>query len=70
MEADIITSPENDASDVDCSVEECYPCCQWLSRLGQSRNSNRHADVKVTRKKKKIGQVCLGLGQQVSVLSV
>ena len=29
MDADIVMSPENHAGDVDCNVEECYPC--WLA---------------------------------------
>ena len=53
MDADIVMSPENNAGDVDCNVTECYPCWRWLSRLGQSRNANWLADVKVTRKKRK-----------------
>ena len=55
MDADIAMSPEYDAGDVDCSVEACYPCWQWLSRLGRSRrNANGGvADVKRSRKKRK-----------------
>ena len=51
MDADIVISRENDADNVDCNVEECYHCWRWPSRLGQSRNANGRADVKVTRKK-------------------
>ena len=40
MDADIVMFPENHAGDVDCNVEECYPCWRWLSRLGRSRNAN------------------------------
>ena len=54
MDADIVMSRESDAGDVDCNVEEYYPCWRWLSRLGRSRNANgRLADVNVTRKKRK-----------------
>ena len=54
MDVDIVVSPENDGGDVDSNVEACYPCWRWLSRLGRSRNANGgHADVNVTRKKRK-----------------
>ena len=55
MDADIVMSPEYDAVDVDCNVEACSPCWQWLSRLGRSRRRNANggrADVKVTYPKK------------------
>ena len=45
---DIVMSPENDAGDVDCNVEGCYPCWRWLSRLGLSRNTNGRADANMT----------------------
>ena len=55
MDAGIVMSPENDAVDVDCNVEACYPCRQWLSRLGcLRRNANGEcADVEVTTPKKR-----------------
>ena len=42
---DIVSSPENDAGNMDCDVEECYSCWRWLSRLGGLRNA--HGRVKV-----------------------
>ena len=55
MDADIVMSPEYDAGDVDCNVEACSPCWQWLSRLGRSRRRNgRRADAKVTKKRKAV----------------
>ena len=57
MDADIVMSPEYDAVDVDCNVEACSPCWQWLSRLGRSRRRrNAHGgypDAKVTTPKKR-----------------
>ena len=56
MDADIVVSPEYVAGDVDCNMEACYPCWQWLSRLGPSRrNANGgRADVEVRPKRKAI----------------
>ena len=48
---DIVMSLEYDAGDVDCNVEACYPCWQWLSRLGRSRRNGGRADVKVRPKR-------------------
>ena len=56
MDADIVMSPEYDAGDVDCNVEACCPCWEWLSRLGRSRRRNAHGwrpDAKVTTPKKR-----------------
>ena len=39
MDANTVMSPENDAGDVDCNVEACSPCWQWLFRLGRSRRN-------------------------------
>ena len=56
MDADIVVSPEYVAGDVDCNMEACYPCWQWLSRLGPSRrNANGgRADVEVRPKRKAV----------------
>ena len=57
MDADIVMSPEYDAGDVDCNVEACSPCWQWLSRLGCSRRRNANggrADVKVRPKRRAV----------------
>ena len=35
MDADIVMSPEYDTVDVDYNGEVCFPCWQWLSRLGR-----------------------------------
>ena len=37
MDAAPVMSPEYDVDDVDCNVEACSPCWQWLSLLGRSR---------------------------------
>ena len=36
MDADTVMSPENDAVDAVCNAEACFPCWQWLSRLGST----------------------------------
>ena len=56
MDADIVMSPDYDAVDVDCNVEACSPCWQWLSRLGRLRRRNTHGgrpDAKGTTPKKR-----------------
>ena len=67
-DAAIAMSPEYDAGDVDCNVEACYPCWQWLSRLGRSRrNANGGlADVNVTSpKKREAVTFCLEWNEQI-----
>ena len=54
MDAGIVMSPKNDAGDVDCNVEECYPCWRWLSRFERSRNASGRADVNVRPKRKTV----------------
>ena len=54
MDADIVMSRENDAGDMDCNMEGCYPCWRWLSHFGRQGSANEHANVNSRRQRKAV----------------